>query len=236
MIVVKECSKAVMRRLREPNFASRFFVGDGLDVGGAPDPLAMYAELFPRMGKMIVWDKGDGDGQKLAKVKDEQFDFLHSSHCLEHLEDPRDGLANWFRVIKPGGHLIVIVPDEDMYEQGSFPSVWNSDHKWTFTIFKTKSWCDKSVNVFDLILSLGERAEPLRIEKLDATFRYKLPRFPQTETPIGECAIEFVVRKRTDKELDYGGRKPVEATFSKKDVFLLTGKNVRGKYGGIRVN
>jgi hypothetical protein len=48
---VKECSKAVMRRLREPNFASRYFVGDGLDVGGAPDPLALYAELFPRISK-----------------------------------------------------------------------------------------------------------------------------------------------------------------------------------------
>jgi hypothetical protein len=27
-------------------------VGDGLDIGGAPDPLWVYAELFPRMGRV----------------------------------------------------------------------------------------------------------------------------------------------------------------------------------------
>ena len=36
---MKECSKSVMRRMREPNFTNRYFVGSGLDVGGGPDPL-----------------------------------------------------------------------------------------------------------------------------------------------------------------------------------------------------
>ncbi len=40
-----------------------------------------------------------------------------------------------------------------------------------------------------------------KIELLDATFRYQLnqqlgqPRFDQTLTPVGECGIEFVVKK-----------------------------------------
>jgi ABC-type Zn uptake system ZnuABC Zn-binding protein ZnuA len=43
------------------------------------------------------------------------------------------------------------VPDEDLYEQGCWPSVFNSDHKWTFTLKKAKSWSPKSVNVADLV-------------------------------------------------------------------------------------
>ena len=46
-------------------------------------------------------------------------------------------------------------------------------------------------------------ADPL--DEFNASFRYDLPRFDQTLTPIGECGIEFVVRKRTARELTYGG-------------------------------
>ena len=51
--------------------------------------------------------------------------------------------------------MIVIVPDEDTYEQGHFPSIFNSDHKATFTVSKSKSWSAKSINCLDLCTSLG---------------------------------------------------------------------------------
>ena len=118
---MKECSKSIMRRMHEPNFSNRYFVGNGLDVGGGPDPLGLYVELFPRMQGVKVWDKEDGDAETLDGIEDGQFDFVHSSHCLEHLEDPLAGLQNWFRAVKPGGHLIVTVPDEDMEIIESMP-------------------------------------------------------------------------------------------------------------------
>src|SRR5258708_2717369 len=80
-------------------------------------------------------------------------------HCLEHMRNADIALKNWFRILKPGVHLLVIVPDEDMYEQGIFPSTFNSDHKWTFTVFKTASWSNRSRNLVELIPSLGESAD-----------------------------------------------------------------------------
>lgn len=199
---MKECSKSIARRLHDPNFSNRYFVGSGIDIGGKPDPLAVYQELFPRIVSVRTWDIEDGDAQHLNDVGDESLDFVHSSHCLEHLVDPREGLANWLRVIKPGGHIIVTVPDEDLYEQGVFPSVFNRDHKWTFTIHKPKSWSPRSINIFDLLASLGLSAQVVKVELLIATYRFNLPRYDQTLTPIGECGIEFVVRKRTAKEVE----------------------------------
>ncbi len=220
---MKECSKSIMRRLAEPNFINRYFRGEGIDIGGAPDPLALYVELFPMMRGVRVWDQQDGDGQRLAGVPDGRYDFVHSSHCLEHLVDPEEGLRNWFRVLKPGGHLIVTVPDEDLYEQGQFPSTYNADHKWTFTIFKTDSWSDKSRNMTDLIAALGPAADVQKLQLLNATFRYGLPRFDQTLTPIGESGIELVVRKRLEAEVAFGGRRPIPGKVPDAAFHMLTG-------------
>lgn len=203
---MKECSKSIVRRLSQPNFINKYFVGRGLDIGGKPDPLSLYRELFGRMESVRTWDLEDGDAQYLKEVSDELYDFVHSSHCLEHINDPKEGLRNWFRVVKQGGYLIITVPDEDMYEQGMFPSTFNLDHKWTFTVYKEKSWSNKSLNVIELVASLGAWAEVVKIELLNSTYRYELPRYDQTQTPVGESGIEVIVRKRLEREVISGGR------------------------------
>jgi SAM-dependent methyltransferase len=203
---MKECSKSIQRRLADPNFMRRYFVGDGLDIGGKPDPLGLYRELFPLMNSVKTWDWEDGDAQFLKGVADSSFGFIHSSHCLEHLVDPVEGLRNWFRVLRDDGYLVITVPDEDLYEQGIFPSTFNNDHKWTFTILKEKSWSNRSINLLDLIRELGAAAEIVKIEQLSSNYRFSLPRFDQSLTPIAECGIEVVIRKRPMIEVNSGGR------------------------------
>lgn len=203
-----EASKAVMRRLQDSRFATRYFIGEGVDIGCGPDPISQYAEQFPLMKGCRSWDLPDGDAQYLETVEDNTFDFVHSSHCLEHMVDPKIALEHWLRVLKPGGHLVITIPDEDLYEQGIFPSTNNDDHKWTFTIAKASSWSNKSVNLTELLGGFASIAQVVKIELLDSTFRYGLQRFDQTLTPIGECAIEFVMRKWTSEELTRKGRYP----------------------------
>ncbi len=224
---MKECSKSIPRRLVDSNFLRRYFVGDGLDIGGKPDPLSLYQELFPLMSRVRTWDWEDGDAQFLASVADGSLDFVHSSHCLEHLVDPAEGLSNWFRVVREGGYVVITVPDEDLYEQGVFPSTFNRDHKWTFTIFKTKSWSNRSLNLLDIVRELGPAAEVVKIEQLSATYRFELPRFDQTLTPVGECGIEFVIRKRLKAEVATGGRwqRPTEQPGSEMRLHLNQYRN-----------
>ena len=223
---MKEASKAVVRRLTDVRYATRFFVGAGIDIGAGSDPVSLYAEQFPLMKSLRVWDMPDGDAQKLATVPDASLDFVHSSHCLEHMVDPQAALQRWFDVVKPGGHMVLLFPDEDMYEQGVWPSNKNSDHKWTFSIFKRKSWSPKSRNVLDMVAKLSEAAELIKVEKLDASYRYNLPPLDQTLTPVGECAIEMVVRKRLPEEIAAGGRLPRQGTLSRAELHSLTGLNV----------
>jgi SAM-dependent methyltransferase len=205
---MKECSKSIQRRLRDARYSTRYFVGHGIDVGGKPDPLALYAELFPLMRSVRTWDLEDGDAELMESVADESFDFIFSSHCLEHLRDPARGLRNWFRVLRPHGHMVVTVPDEDLYEQGVWPSTHNRDHKTSFTVTKERSWCPNSVNLLDLVRELGSAADVRKIEVIDEAHRFSIPRFDQTLTPVAECAIEIIIRKRPYDEVEAGGRLP----------------------------
>lgn len=221
-------SNAVVRRLRDSRFITRYFVGNGIDIGAGRDLLILYQELFPKMGSVKAWDLADGDAQYLKGIPDESYDFVHTSHCLEHMVDPQVALQNWLRILKPGGHLICLIPDEDLYEQGVWPSTFNSDHKWTFTIHKgDRSWSTKSVNLIECFTELPENISVVKIELLDDTYRYQLPKFDQTLTPIGECAIEFILRKQPEAEVKRGGRIPPEDKQLTKIGFeLLTGRTL----------
>ena len=52
---------------------------------------------------------------------------------------------------RPSGHLILIVSDEDLYGQGIWPSLFNWDHKHTFTLKQSKSWNPDSLNIKNLV-------------------------------------------------------------------------------------
>ena len=204
-----ETSKSVMRRLYDRRFATTYFVGDGIDVGCGPDPISQYKEMFPLMGNVRAWDQKDGDGQLLSGIPDESLNFVHSSHSLEHMKDPHDALKNWIRVLKPGGHIIIMLPDEDMFEQGKWPSTFSgADHITAWTIGKKESWCPASISLIDFLKNFVEDVEIVRIELLNSTFLYDAPPMDQTRTPIGECAIEVILRKRTAQEKIDKGRYP----------------------------
>ena len=196
-----ESSKSIFGKIRDSRYATRYIVGDGIDIGAGPDSISQYYELFPLMKSCRSWDMPDGDAELMETIQDNTLDFVHSSHCLEHMRNPRIALDNWIRILKPGGHMVCLIPDEDLYEQGEFPSTFNLDHKHTFTIHKRKSWSQQSINLFDLLANTTYPVEVKKIELLDATFRYDLnrhiqkSRFDQTLTPIGECAIEFILKK-----------------------------------------
>lgn len=119
--------------------------GEGIDIGCGPDPVMPGVRPF---------DVEHGDANVITRFVNERYDFVFSAHCLEHMHDPRAAILEWWQLVRPGGHLFFIVPDEDLYEQGVWPSVFNSDHKATFRMSAGPSWSGVSFNVFDLVALL----------------------------------------------------------------------------------
>ena len=212
-----EASKAAARRNYDRRFATRYIVGDGIDIGCGQDPIANYYEFYPLMKSLRPWELKDGDGMLLEGVEDEAFDFVHSSHSLEHMADPKVAMENWIRVCKKGGHLVLLLPDEDMFEQGNWPSAYaGADHVTAWTIKKNESWCSASYNITDFFGQFADQLEILKIEKLDSSYLYTIPAMDQTRGMIQECAVEVILRKKTDEEIRRKGRLPAEKTFSYK--------------------
>jgi SAM-dependent methyltransferase len=53
------------------------------------------------------------DATNLKEIPSAQYDFLLSSHVIEHIANPLKAIAEWCRVIKDDGNLIIILPDKD---------------------------------------------------------------------------------------------------------------------------
>lgn len=164
---VKEAQKT--NKIRTKDFFDKYFSGRVLDIGAGDDLICSSAERF---------DVEDGDANNITLYKKhEVYDTIHSSHCLEHMANPHHALTEWWMLLKPGGYLVLVVPDEDLYEQGIWPSAFNSDHKNTFTLKEGKSWSPASWNIRNLVSKL-DGAEIISAEVQDEGYDYSLQTKP----------------------------------------------------------
>ena len=133
-------------RIRPDEFKLKYFSNQVLDIGAGPDPVVENCNVF---------DIEDGDANDITSyLKDQLFDTVYSSHCLEHMIDARKCLKDWWSLVKPGGFLVTVVPHEDLYEQHIWPSIFNEDHKWTFRETGDASWSPVSINIIDEVKKL----------------------------------------------------------------------------------
>ena len=118
--MIGETGKARIRR-EEDGFFDKYCKGNIIDIGAGAWPVVPHA---------TVYDKKDGDATFMTGIADNIYDFVYSSHCLEHIADDYAAVSNWWRILKPGGHLFISVPHRDFYEKRSnLPSRWNKEHK-----------------------------------------------------------------------------------------------------------
>jgi SAM-dependent methyltransferase len=192
---MKETSKAIERRLLDPLFM-RAVRGMGIDIGAGKDSLNVGGE-FGEDCMVTSFDVENGEAQLIDQYfPKEHFDFLYSSHCIEHLNDVKIAFISWLSILKPGGYGIIVVPDEDLYEQGYWPSKWAGvGHKHTFTIYKNVSWSPVSISLISFIIDFCQEIEPLSLRLIDSEYDYNLTDTDQTAGKA-EAAIEFIFRKR----------------------------------------
>jgi SAM-dependent methyltransferase len=169
----------VKHAARRAQLGIDFFIqGRGIDVGCGPTRVREDA---------VPWDLSidpSMDAHQLA-FDDEAFDYVHSSHCIEHLGDPVRALREWWRVLKTDGYLVVVAPDFGLYEQRQWPSRYNADHKTQWSLLKLAN-----------LMGALPGAEILRASRNDALFDYSLRPYDRT---LGEALadVEVVATKRS---------------------------------------
>ena len=177
-----ETTKAKARRERE-NFFALYCNGDGLDIGYGGDPVVPGVTVF---------DMEHGDATTITCYQQRRFDFIYTSHLLEHLNEPGKALQHWWQVLKPGGFLILYFPFRDLYERKmELPSRHNPDHKFFYLLDH-----DEPPHTLGLLPLLSRSLSHYTVKYAkvcDENFSVQ----PNGD-PAGEYSIEAVIQKNLE--------------------------------------
>lgn len=145
--------------------------GVGLEIGGGQSPIepfvvnldCYYGENHPEYGGRYmphIIGRGDVYNKPNSSFKTEHtflqyplqtfgsntIGFLTSFHSLEHMENTLETLKEWIRIVKPGGALIMVMPDKT-YTQYLAPQFQDKGHKHEYTPQEFKEILDKLVDL-----------------------------------------------------------------------------------------
>jgi SAM-dependent methyltransferase len=198
-----EAKKAMLRRSKSKEY-NQYFRGHGIDLlFNQDESISECKTLYGYTVQSYLPEPGNSL-ETLQNVIDNSFDFLHASHILEHATDLERTIKNWIRVVKPGGYLVITVPDEEMYEKNIWPSKFNIGHKWSFNFGRTTErtssidvtrWFDDLKIPGALISNLKRITDGYYETDEDLTAKPNV---------IAECGIEIVIYK-----VAHEGFKPV---------------------------
>ena len=95
------------------------------------------------------------------------FDYVLSSHSLEHSPTPYEDLKEFQQYLRPGGRLVLVLPVEAMVKPSLIPD-WNQHlHAWTFqtttNLLLASGWTPLSQTAIYgpyLLRTLGRRLPP----------------------------------------------------------------------------
>lgn len=105
--------------------------GFGLEIGAGASPFPIPPRCRVMYGDRLTYEQLCAEpypGQRLCdlvipdiltdfdtveNVADESLDFLIACHVIEHTRDPIGSIAAAWRKLKPGGRLVLVVPDKE---------------------------------------------------------------------------------------------------------------------------
>ena len=169
-----ETTKAAFLRRSNNRLFTNVFKGNGLHIAPGSDPLKKHH--YPLCNNISLANTTDTrlETDTLNQQRgDKQFDFVYASNLAFYENEPIEVIKHWLEFVVSKGHLVFTVPDEDLYEQGNFPSIFNNSHKKTFSIYKQLSWSGKHYNLLDIIQKLNN-VTCRKIELIDSNYDYSL--------------------------------------------------------------
>lgn len=127
--------------------------GNGVDLGAGHGKIreTSLGIDFGSCGKN--WE---GDVTTLHWFKDEVLDYVYSSHTLEHVDDDRVVLKEWLRVIKPGGRLVLYLPDDEEFDNTE--QVANREHKHVYTVESLRTLLE-SIGGLEIITCVQDKGK-----------------------------------------------------------------------------
>ncbi len=169
-----ENTKAAFLRRSNNRLFTNVFKGDGLHISPGNDPLKK--SHYPLCTNISFANSADSkiETDTLSEqIGTKQYDFVYTTNLVTYEDEPINVINHWLNFVTSKGHLVFVVPDEDLYEQGNYPSIFNNSHKKTFSIYKQLSWSGRHYNLLDIIQKLNN-VTCRKIELIDSNYDYSL--------------------------------------------------------------
>jgi ubiquinone/menaquinone biosynthesis C-methylase UbiE len=160
--------------------ANKYCIGQGLEIGGAAHNAfglkTLNVDVTDSMDTIFKKEEKKHCGRAMPvdivapgdeiPLPDGSQDFIVSSHVLEHFYNPVKALLEWYRLLRPGGIIFMIVPHKERtfdkphprtplrhlvedFERGETgPVVAGHNHRWIAEdIVDLVKWMSENLNV-----------------------------------------------------------------------------------------
>lgn len=125
-----------------------------IDLGCGPDKIhekAFGVDMRPLPGVNHVTRNLDKISAELYTMTGKA-DAVFSSHCLEHFQNDKAAVEDWIKLLKPGGFLVLYLPDDRYYDNSKNPEhlhryVYMDFARWMRAHFPQVSLIDSGEDV-----------------------------------------------------------------------------------------
>jgi len=130
LIPVKKWRNRIRKKYKGKSnpLVERYLYGkNGIEIGGSGKSYGLERQKGSYANVDIIdaktrarnkgWEKSQlvnilASGDDLP-FKNEVFDYVFNSHVIEHFFDPLKAIEEWFRVLKKGGYICMVIPYKD---------------------------------------------------------------------------------------------------------------------------
>lgn len=140
------CSEAA--KVREMNHVMKYITGKILDYGCGgdkivPEAIGLDGRRMP--GVDFTCEDLESPTELISHLVD-QFDTVFSSHFLEHTRRPYDMIMMWYQFLKPGGKLVLYLPDGRHYDNQQNPEHMLDMNYDQFLFWFKRNFCGEGKN------------------------------------------------------------------------------------------
>jgi SAM-dependent methyltransferase len=121
-------------------------LGVGLGIGGTPISGVLHVNVGVDTCDVVVTDHN-------LPFETNSVGYIISSHTLEHIPNTDLALAEWIRVLKPGGLIAITIPDRRFFLHDNGPHIGKYDYAYCeMNPDELKACLDKRKDAVELLL------------------------------------------------------------------------------------
>lgn len=172
----------------------KFCKGLGLDIGPGTNkfsPTVLCTDWYQHEGVDLIWNMVHEGGRHPYPFRDNVFDFVFASHVIEDFapDEIQWVFDELLRMVKPNGHLVILVPDMENLRYPDWDEVFTSEDEEVKT---GKRQSGELKGNPSHRLTMGMKC----MNGLVSNSKYKVEVVQADTFPHNQMTLDFIIQKK----------------------------------------